>query len=126
MYRISYIITMKYKRKVAELNRFIDSMDEDSKRNLKQTLMAAETYCKLHGVTMTDEETYVNQLCAVQSFIVIYHTLSGDDKYRDYLQGLWTIMPASLMPFMRHRMDATFMRLVLKEDGVDTTNMAFL
>ena len=117
---------MKYKRKVAELNRFIDSMDEDSKRDLKQTLKVAEMYCKLHGVTMTDEEAYVNQLCTVQSFIVIKRTLSGDDRYCDYMQGLWTIMPASLMPFMRHRMDATFIRLALKEDGVDTANMAFL
>ena len=125
MYRISLIITMKYKRNVAELNRFIDSMDEDSKRDLKQTLKAGDEYARKCGMTFTGEENYVNRLTTIQSFCVINHALSGDDRYSNYLKELLAITPASLLPLMEKRMDGTFSRIVLKLNGVDTTNMVF-
>lgn len=125
MYRISLIITMKYKRNVAELNKFIDAMDEDSKRDLRQTLKAGDEYARKCGMTFTNEENYVNRLTTIQSFCVINHALSGDDRYCNYLKGLLDITPASLLPLMEDRMDGTFSRIVLKLNGVDTTDMAF-
>ena len=105
------------------LNDFLASMDKEDRDVVERAIQFGIDQVRLLGITYTKEEEYVNQLVSIQSFCIIKYTLSDDDKYLNYIKRLLDICPISLVPFLEERRDATFMRLCLKQNGVDTRNV---
>ena len=114
---------MKEDSNIYALNDFLSSMDKEDKDDVERAIQFGIDQVRLLGITYTKEEEYVNQLVSIQSFCIIKYSLLDDDKYLNYLKRLLDICPISLVPFLEERRDATFMRLCLKQNGVDTRNL---
>ena len=117
---------MKEDSNIYALNDFLSSMDQEDKDDVERAIQFGIDQVRLLGITYTKEEEYVNQLVSIQSFCIIKYTLLDDDKYLDYLKRLLDICPIPLVPFLEERRDATFMRLRLKQNGVDTSKMIIM